>query len=230
MKSSIERRWKMNVLSLFCGCGGMDSGVEQAGHRVIWANDIACILEGETPEQAFKRKTGRGFDDKEPTEKPEAMHTSSIHIDDNVNAPNLAKKEVNRILGKLPEDAIKGVKVTVKRRLEHGAVGLYDVKDAEIQLEADMLRRPSSRTTKMVFHEVGHHKYLELNSARRSEWGSLYQESDKTDLPTDYARTSVFEGFAECYADYQYYGTATFDKKSEIQKWFKRNVKRKPKK
>lgn len=30
----------MDVLSLFCGCGGMDLGFEQAGHRVIWANDI----------------------------------------------------------------------------------------------------------------------------------------------------------------------------------------------
>lgn len=30
----------MDVLSLFSGCGGMDLGFEQAGHRVIWANDI----------------------------------------------------------------------------------------------------------------------------------------------------------------------------------------------
>ena len=30
---------EMDVLSLFCGCGGMDLGFEQAGHRIIWAND-----------------------------------------------------------------------------------------------------------------------------------------------------------------------------------------------
>jgi len=29
----------MDALSLFCGCGGLDSGFEQAGHRIIWAND-----------------------------------------------------------------------------------------------------------------------------------------------------------------------------------------------
>jgi len=31
----------MDVLSLFSGCGGMDLGFEQAGHRVVWANDIS---------------------------------------------------------------------------------------------------------------------------------------------------------------------------------------------
>ena len=30
----------MDVLSLFCGCGGMDLGFELADHRIIWANDI----------------------------------------------------------------------------------------------------------------------------------------------------------------------------------------------
>jgi len=30
----------MNVLSLFSGCGGMDLGFEQAGHKIIWVNDI----------------------------------------------------------------------------------------------------------------------------------------------------------------------------------------------
>lgn len=30
----------MDVLSLFCGCGGMDLGFEEAGHKIVWANDI----------------------------------------------------------------------------------------------------------------------------------------------------------------------------------------------
>lgn len=29
----------MNVISLFCGCGGLDKGFENAGFNVIWAND-----------------------------------------------------------------------------------------------------------------------------------------------------------------------------------------------
>ena len=29
----------MNVVSLFCGAGGMDSGFIQAGHKILWAND-----------------------------------------------------------------------------------------------------------------------------------------------------------------------------------------------
>tara|TARA_B110000483_G_scaffold51474_1_gene63996 strand:+ start:521 stop:1522 length:1002 start_codon:yes stop_codon:yes gene_type:complete len=30
----------MKVISLFCGCGGMDLGLVKSGHTVIWANDI----------------------------------------------------------------------------------------------------------------------------------------------------------------------------------------------
>lgn len=30
----------MNVVSLFCGAGGLDLGFKMAGHHVIWANDI----------------------------------------------------------------------------------------------------------------------------------------------------------------------------------------------
>lgn len=29
----------MNIISLFCGCGGLDRGFENAGFNVIWAND-----------------------------------------------------------------------------------------------------------------------------------------------------------------------------------------------
>ncbi len=30
----------MDVVSLFCGCGGLDLGFEKAGFNVVWANDI----------------------------------------------------------------------------------------------------------------------------------------------------------------------------------------------
>lgn len=29
----------MKVISLFCGCGGMDLGLVKAGHKIVWAND-----------------------------------------------------------------------------------------------------------------------------------------------------------------------------------------------
>ena len=30
----------MNIVSLFSGCGGFDLGLIQAGHKIVWANDI----------------------------------------------------------------------------------------------------------------------------------------------------------------------------------------------
>ena len=29
----------MKIISLFCGCGGMDLGLAKAGHKIVWAND-----------------------------------------------------------------------------------------------------------------------------------------------------------------------------------------------
>ncbi len=45
----------MKVISLFCGCGGMDLGFIKAGHKVVWANDNdmdSCI----TYEKNFNHK------------------------------------------------------------------------------------------------------------------------------------------------------------------------------
>jgi len=30
----------MKIVSLFCGCGGLDMGLKMAGHKIIWANDF----------------------------------------------------------------------------------------------------------------------------------------------------------------------------------------------
>lgn len=30
----------MNIVSLFSGCGGLDLGLIQAGHDIVWANDF----------------------------------------------------------------------------------------------------------------------------------------------------------------------------------------------
>lgn len=30
----------MDIVSLFCGCGGLDLGLKKAGHKIIWANDF----------------------------------------------------------------------------------------------------------------------------------------------------------------------------------------------
>lgn len=34
---------KIDIISLFSGCGGMDLGFSQAGFRILWANDIDPI-------------------------------------------------------------------------------------------------------------------------------------------------------------------------------------------
>ena len=30
----------MRVLSLFCGCGGLDKGFDETGYNIVWANDF----------------------------------------------------------------------------------------------------------------------------------------------------------------------------------------------
>ena len=30
----------MKIVSLFCGCGGLDLGLKKAGHKIVWANDF----------------------------------------------------------------------------------------------------------------------------------------------------------------------------------------------
>lgn len=35
----------MNLISLFCGCGGLDLGFQQAGFRIDWANDNTSSIE-----------------------------------------------------------------------------------------------------------------------------------------------------------------------------------------
>lgn len=35
----------MNVVSFFCGCGGLDLGFEKSGYSVLWANDIDTTIE-----------------------------------------------------------------------------------------------------------------------------------------------------------------------------------------
>lgn len=30
----------MRILSLFCGCGGLDKGFDEAGYNIVWANDF----------------------------------------------------------------------------------------------------------------------------------------------------------------------------------------------
>ena len=40
MKDSQWKESKMKVVSLFCGCGGLDLGFEKAGYDIVWANDF----------------------------------------------------------------------------------------------------------------------------------------------------------------------------------------------
>jgi DNA (cytosine-5)-methyltransferase 1 len=39
MKMEKENKKGLRIISLFCGCGGMDLGFIKAGHQIVWAND-----------------------------------------------------------------------------------------------------------------------------------------------------------------------------------------------
>lgn len=49
----LERRCAVDIISLFSGAGGLDEGLIQAGHKVVWANDFDpdCV-------QTYRRNIG----------------------------------------------------------------------------------------------------------------------------------------------------------------------------
>ena len=55
----------MKIVSLFSGAGGLDLGFAQAGHRVVWANDLYCDAV-----ETYRNNIGRHIVCKDITEIP----------------------------------------------------------------------------------------------------------------------------------------------------------------
>ena len=55
----------MKIVSLFSGCGGLDLGLIQAGHEIIWANDIFADAV-----ETYRNNIASHVDDKDIREIP----------------------------------------------------------------------------------------------------------------------------------------------------------------
>lgn len=85
---------------------------------------------------------------------------------------------------------------------DEGVVGLYFNEQAKI-----FLKELSTSDVKLVFvHEYGHHiYYTALSEKERILWESFWLDNINN-MPSEYAKTSSIEGFAECFTGVYYSG------------------------
>ena len=183
----------------------------KGGHWVTIKGNHICILEGETPEEAFERQTGKKFEEPKP-KKPKR----NVEVGPNVANPRNAKTRVSRIINELPEKDIEGIdNFRVKKELgtfewTHPDLGTYNSEIAGQYFEGGGIQRTvievreDSMVTLMhgreiLYHEVGHHVHAQkLTGSQRREWRS-YCKDNKHKMPSDYAKRNAGEAFAECY-------------------------------
>jgi hypothetical protein len=59
------------------------------------------------------------------------------------------------------------------------------------------------QTNHVMAHELGHHIHVQLTAAEAAIWIAAYQDAKEAGtLPSEYAHTNPWEGFAECWEHY----------------------------
>ena len=91
------------------------------------------------------------------------------------------------------------------------ALGAYDTRSGEIFINEHNSLEGSNGMLETITHEIGHnaHANLEKEAPHLAEhWSKMYRESLVKDFfvgdgfVSEYAKTSQYEDFAECYANY----------------------------
>jgi len=143
------------------------------------------------------------------------VYAPTYYFDPNLKYPKVATQRIERLLKDLPEKDTEGIKTfRVQEDLgtftwdhKHSSVaGLYNRDTQRISIKYDNLVDEKSARL-VLYHETGHHVYFdEMDSALQDEWQSIWLDElgrgIKNTLPSDYAESNSWEGFAECYQTY----------------------------
>lgn len=132
---------------------------------------------------------------------------------------DLSKAEVEGIIKDLvPEDHLEkceNITCSVDRALWDAfpeALGLYNIETRDITLASSkVFDITGENEIEVLFHEIGHNAHAVLmdhNPEAASEWAELHESTLETNaldgfgFVSEYAKTDVYEDFAESYSQY----------------------------
>jgi len=177
---------------------------DREGHWGVWRTirgTHVFIRDGESAEEAFRRTTGHGFDDAEPSTRPKFI------IEGHKDA--IEERIIRSALKRLPEKDLEGLnKVIVVDEAD-----LFEISGKRINADASFTKSTgelrierylltSTELNRVLFHEVGHNVWKHVSSNDRYNWKGTFQRglSHGYKFPSYYATTNAEEAFCECYA------------------------------
>jgi hypothetical protein len=127
-----------------------------------------------------------------------------------------------------PEDADNISKVSIKgslgtknfevgdKKYTGSIAGYYTPSDHSLTLN-DAVTIDPAETRTVVYHEVGHSVWDNMHGTKMREFKDIYDFFPE-EMPSDYARSDIEEGFAESYSAFH---RGTLKPDTQTYRWFK---------
>lgn len=202
--------------------GDDDFCTAKGGSWITIKGNHICILEGETPKEAFERQTGKKLEgpaepDKKKEKKQKPLEREAarpkLHAGLTIH-DEMEQRAVEAILHRsvdpIPQAHVKGLKsIVAHESVEYKGervVGLYYMSRSHIEIDKmDLVAAAGDKEApETLYHEIGHHVYDKVIKTRaREDWRGVWWINDQEDAhPTGYSSVSAGEGFAEAYSSF----------------------------